>query len=281
MAVPDRGQSALTMRTLGVPEGLSIALVTCSCNDAAWAPPEVSGGPSVVFVRRGAFGRQADGVETLIDATMVYFERPGVEERFAHYAGHGDECLSISMSDGFVAELGLSPAELPVSPIYTSATIDLAHRRLARRACLVDDGFEVYERTARLVFALIERSTASGRSGAVRPSTTAARQRLVARAREALLSRPAIGLAELSRQVGSSPHHLSRIFAGETGQTLSAYRNRLRVGLALVQLERGERDLAGLAAELGFADHAHMSRVVRAQLDQPPSRLRNLLSAAD
>jgi hypothetical protein len=62
-------------------------VVTCTGADFDWAPPEAAGGPSVVFVRRGSFVRRADGVESLLDATLVYFERPGTEEQFAHPAG--------------------------------------------------------------------------------------------------------------------------------------------------------------------------------------------------
>ena len=44
--------------------------------------------------------------------------------------------------------------------------------------------------------------------------------------------------------------------------TLTAYRNRVRVLRALDAIEDGHRDLAGLAADLGFADHAHLTRAV-------------------
>ncbi|WP_091202512.1 helix-turn-helix domain-containing protein [Micromonospora narathiwatensis] len=55
------------------------------------------------------------------------------------------------------------------------------------------------------------------------------------------------------------------------------YRNRLRVGRALDRLEEGVDSLAGLAAELGFADQAHLTRTVRAQLGHTPGQLRRLL----
>ncbi len=48
-----------------------------------------------------------------------------------------------------------------------------------------------------------------------------------------------------------------------TGVTVSQYRNRPRVSLALDRLAQGEPDLATLACDLGFADHAHLTRTVR------------------
>jgi AraC-like DNA-binding protein len=70
---------------------------------------------------------------------------------------------------------------------------------------------------------------------------------------EALLA----GLRMLAaRAVGVSAYHLSRTFRAVTGLTLSRYRIRLRLRRVLERLADGERDLAGLAAEAGFADQA-------------------------
>jgi transcriptional regulator GlxA family with amidase domain len=68
------------------------------------------------------------------------------------------------------------------------------------------------------------------------------------------------------------------VFRAQTGETLSRYRNRVRVRLALERLADGERSLARLAVELGFADHAHLTRVVRAEHGAPPAELRGLLN---
>jgi AraC-like DNA-binding protein len=49
-----------------------------------------------------------------------------------------------------------------------------------------------------------------------------------------------------------------------------------RAAGALDRLLHAEPDLAGLAAELGFADQAHLTRVVRAEVGLPPGALRSL-----
>jgi AraC-like DNA-binding protein len=84
---------------------------------------------------------------------------------------------------------------------------------------------------------------------------------------------------ELARTIAISPHHLSRIFSECTGETISRYRNRVRVRMALERLADGETSLARLAADLGFADQAYRSRVVRREVGQSPSRLRESLAA--
>jgi AraC-like DNA-binding protein len=111
-----------------------------------------------------------------------------------------------------------------------------------------------------------------------RPATTAAHRLLVERARAALLADPALGLIELSRHIGCSPHHLSRVFSRLTGSSLASYRNRLRVSRALDRISQGENNLAGLAADLGFADHAHMTRTIRGATGRTPTACRALLA---
>lgn len=259
-------------------DGLSMRVVECAGGARGWEPPEEAGGPGIVFVRLGAFARRVDGAEALLDATVAYFERPGTEEQFAHPAGAlDDECFAVDLPPALLSDLGRAPSELPAGPVYTSAAVDLAHRRLAVEAARGCDGFELYERAAGLVGAVLDGPLIRRPAGS--PATARARRRLVARAREALRAEPSTGLVSLAREVGSSPHHLSRVFAAETGQTLSAYRNRLRAALVLARLEAGERDLSGLAAELGFADHAHMTRVLRGLVGAPPSALRAVLAS--
>jgi len=52
---------------------------------------------------------------------------------------------------------------------------------------------------------------------------------------------------------------------------------RIRVSRALERIGQGERSLAGLAFELGFADHAHLTRTVRAVTGHTPTGCRALL----
>jgi len=94
-----------------------------------------------------------------------------------------------------------------------------------------------------------------------------------------LAATPRIGLFDLANAVTTSPHHLRRIFASSTGSTISRYRNPIRVRLALERIAEGEESLALVAAELGFADQAHLTRVVRDHAAEPPSRLRCALRA--
>jgi AraC-like DNA-binding protein len=115
-----------------------------------------------------------------------------------------------------------------------------------------------------------------------RPATAAARRRLADATREVLTAVPEpLTLGDLARLVGASPYHLSRVFQAETGLSLTRFRNRLRLRRALERLAAGESSLASVAADLGFADHAHFCRTVRKQLGRTPAQLRSLLDAGE
>jgi AraC-like DNA-binding protein len=121
---------------------------------------------------------------------------------------------------------------------------------------------------------------APARVSAGRPATAAARRRLVDAARAAIAAEPWIGLIELAGRLAVSPHHLSRLFRAGTGETVSRYRNRIRVRLALERLAEGDRWLARLAAELGFSCPSPRPRPSSSSRPsrQPPQRGREQLT---
>jgi AraC-like DNA-binding protein len=96
--------------------------------------------------------------------------------------------------------------------------------------------------------------------------------------RGALVARPDSSLPELARELAVSPHHLSRVFRAETGETIARHRVRLRVRHALERLAGGEDELARLARRAGFVDQSYMCRVLRAETGETPSALRALLA---
>jgi AraC-like DNA-binding protein len=263
----------LTKRVLAVAEGITVEDVHCTSGRSSWTALEPTNNYGVVFVRRGCFRRRVEGFESFLDPVSIYFDEPGHEQQIAHPRDGGDECTQIVLGETAVASLW-GELTLPSEPIFTSAAADLAHRQLVT-SLRTGDTFEVVERVGQLLAALREYGTRVRHRG--RPTTAAARRRIVDDAREAIAIQPTIGLFELSRVVAVSPHHLSRIFRAETGETISRYRNRARVRIALERFAGRERNLARLAGELGFADQAHLSRVVRREVGATPSALRSSL----
>ena len=251
--------------------------IRCAGRLTEWSEPEPSTGHSVVFVRRGCFRRRVDGRESVLDPAVVYFERPGQEQQVAHPHGGGDSCTAFALAPETAAHLFGGDPKLPTEPLFSDSELDLRHRHLVGMAPWADS-FELAEHAVALLAVVLGR-THPARVAAGRPATAAARAESVEAAREVIAARPATGLFELARSVAVSPHHLSRIFSQRTGETISRYRNRIRVRMALERLADGETSLARLAGDLGFADQSHLCRVVRSELGHPPARLRERLTA--
>jgi AraC-like DNA-binding protein len=265
----------LRRRVLLEEDGLRLEDIRCETHRTGWSTPEPCTGRSVVFVRRGCFRRRVEGFEALLDPSVVYFEAPGDEQQVAHPHDGGDACTVFSLSADAAAGLWGGEPELPSEPLFSDGVLDLEHRRLVASAEWTD-GFELAERAVLLLGRILDRAHAA-RAAAGRPATVAARRRSVEAVRELLAAKPELGLFALAREVAVSPHHLSRTFSEATGSSITRYRNRLRVRAALERIGDRESSLARLAAELGFADQAHLTRVVRAEVGEPPSRLRSAL----
>ncbi|MGW4056745.1 helix-turn-helix transcriptional regulator [Amycolatopsis sp. NPDC004747] len=247
--------------------GYAVNVVRCADDHTGWSAAEVSAGHRMVLVRRGRFRRRVRGVVADADPTAAYLARPGEEERFAHPAG-GDVCTSVEFGARLWRRL-TGDRVLP-STVYVDAALELAHRRLA--AATADPDYALAEQLLVLVGGAIAQ--------AVPVSSARSDDRaVVARAREAMVADDpaAAGLFPLAEALGVSPYRLSRAFPREVGVSLTRYRNRVRVSRALERLEAGERELAVLAADLGFADQAHLTRTVREHAGVPPGAVRRLL----
>jgi AraC-like DNA-binding protein len=231
----------------------------------------------IVFVRRGCFIRHADGIETVLDSTVAYCTNPGEEQRIDHPHHGGDTCTALTVDAITAASLWGGDHQLPAGPLPISPTIDLEHRLLLTAAHRDRDAHELYEHAISLACtALTERDPRRGASG--RPATQQARRQIVNDTRELLAKDPNQSLPRLAHELAVSPHHLSRTFRSLTGHTISQHRLLLRVRAASERLSGGERDLAPLSADLGFADQSHLTRAIHRQTGHTPSVLRQLLT---
>ena len=254
--------------------------VRCWHEPSGWSDSEVGSWYGVVLVRRGTFRRAVQGSEHVLDPTSLYFVRPGVEQRVSHPAGGGDRCTAVRVGRRSPRRCGAANRTFRTTRGWSSASptaADLAARRML--AVGRSDPFDAAERAVLLITAVLAEAEPS-RVAAGRPSTERARRRIVDEARQIVALDPTIGLLDLAGRVACSPHHLSRIFRAGTGETLSRYRNRVRLRVALERLAEGERSLSTLAADLGFADASHLARAIRVETGGSPARLREQLAGS-
>jgi len=258
--------------------GVSVWAVDCCAVHPGRSDVEVRDDHRFVLVRGGRFVRRIGRRESMADTTVAYLGVPGEVEQFAHPAG-GDRCTSISVRPELWRAIAGDDWTLGRSDVYVDARVDLLHRRLLRAGRTGDVHFALAEEVVRLVavaaLAASRSRSCSHRRGGIPDHAVAAA------ARAAVLDDEpgSDGLIPLAERFGVSPFALSRAFSAVMGVSLTRYRNRVRVGRALERIENGDRDLAGLAAGLGFSDQAHMTRTIRAHLGETPTALRTLLSA--
>jgi AraC-like DNA-binding protein len=245
---------------------LKVRDLHCAHARGGWSETEFSRHSAIIFVRRGSFRRRGTHGDEVIEPGVAYFQRAGEEEEFAHPCDGGDRCTSVGVSEALLASLLGGDPVLPGRLVPTSPHEDLVARLPQREE-------DVIGLVANVLAAAVPRRVAAGR-----PATAHARRRAVSDAREALAHDPSLGLPDLARLVAVSPHHLSRIFRAEVGVSISSYRRRLRLRAALERIEQGA--LARVAADAGFADHAHLTREMRTLLGTTPSALQREIAGA-
>ena len=89
----------------------------------------------------------------------------------------------------------------------------------------------------------------------------------------ALAADPDLSLSAWADAQGMAPQSLSRGFRLAYGTSPKRYRLELRAVHALRRLPAWPGSLAGLAAELGFADQAHLTRTLVALTGRTPKQL--------
>jgi len=91
-----------------------------------------------------------------------------------------------------------------------------------------------------------------------------------------------VEVEQVARDSAASPRHLGRLFDSWIGMSPKRFARIVRVQAALrLLMASPDRDLADLAADLGFADHAHLTREIRALTGEPPSVLARRLHRDD
>jgi AraC-like DNA-binding protein len=263
----------LSAITLAARPQFSLHKWTCWPDYSQCSPVERPKDGRLVLVRSGRFRRHAAAGCVDLDPTVGYLGAPGEEEQFSHPHG-GDLCTSVQLSSDSWRQLVGEP-DRKLATVYVDARLELAHRRVLAAGRDID--YQLAEQVLMLAADALRRST--NRRTPLSDPRTPADARLVQKARAAINDdHPAAsGLFPLAELLGVSPYRLSRAFPRELGVSLTRYRNRVRVGRALEELQHDTAPLAEIAAALGFADQAHFTRVVRQHLSHTPAALRRTL----
>jgi AraC family transcriptional regulator len=83
-----------------------------------------------------------------------------------------------------------------------------------------------------------------------------------------------VRLGELASATGVHPAHLARAFRSHHGISVGEYGRRARLAWAAAEIARGDAPLATVAAEAGFADQSHFTRLFKRYIGTTPARYR-------
>ncbi|WP_343559253.1 GlxA family transcriptional regulator [Kiloniella sp. b19] len=87
------------------------------------------------------------------------------------------------------------------------------------------------------------------------------------------LSTP-LKVQEIAEQINVSKRHLERLFLTELGHSPQTISREIRLHHGLWQLMHTNRSISDIAADCGFSDAAHFSRLFSKSFGEPPSTLR-------
>jgi AraC-like DNA-binding protein len=208
------------------------------------------------------------------DPATVVVLAAGEEYRVTHPASGGDTCMALAFTPEIVQE-ALGGHHAPHSTLR--AATQLAAWQLTAGLRRGAGGLAAVEAAMLLLDAVT--ADLAAQAAAPQPAPRARQRAEEVRALLACDPGAAWRLDQVARAVHCSPFHLARQFRAATGETISRYLLRLRLGLALERIAAGETSLALLAHELGFAHHSHLTARFRAMFATTPSQLRTILTA--
>jgi AraC family transcriptional regulator len=283
--------SAAVDRVVFASECVTIGAFRCAIDHPSFRDSGPIQQDCFVFPRTVVVIQHCDGRPFVADPTIVT-----LYNRNQHYArrpvsADGDRCDWFAVSNDILrgALLHRDPAaandERPIRFAHApaDAATYLAQRRLFTDAAASGeaDPLGVEERVVRLLDRVLARAYGDRRHAAVAEAARHATE--LADATKQWMA-PRIGdrltLPWIARAVGCSVFHLCRSFRRATGLTLHAYREQVRLRVALERLEGGERDLSRVALDLGYSSHSHFTAAFRRAFGEPPSAARRAIDRA-
>ena len=272
-------------RLLFASSSTCIGTFACSPDNPSFHGEAASTSHCLVFSRTPVWIRHERGRRYVADPTVVTFHNRGrVYQRWRIDAA-GDRCDWIAYADDLVADAVERfrragddrdalwfPAEFaPISPrMYAQQRrlFDRLHAGVGAGRGIEEDALLLLDRVLSTVSPRCDVPPHRRDFDAVQHVRAA-----IAAAPDA--SQP---LRSLARGAGMTPFHLCRVFSRVFGETMTAYRLRLRLLASLERVRAGE-PLVDVALAHGFSSHSHFSAAFRATFGLTPTTWRDRASS--
>jgi AraC family transcriptional regulator len=86
-----------------------------------------------------------------------------------------------------------------------------------------------------------------------------------------------VSLNEIAAEVGVHPVHVTRVCRRQQGRTIGEYLQGLRLQYACELLVKGEMPVSEIAADAGFSDQSHLTRMMQRYARVTPAALRKMV----
>lgn len=255
-------------------EGALLSVIDYRC-DAGLGDtpfPELHGGFSLSYVRKGTFGCRTRGRSFELVAGSMLVGYPGDEFTCSHEHAAGDECLSFQLAPELVEAVG--GREEPwrtgcVPPLQELVVLG----ELGQAAAEGRSDVSLDEVGASLAARFVE--VVSGRRSRARDAPLRDRRRAVETAlwMDARCHEP-IDLARAAGEAGLSPFHFLRLFTRVLGVTPHQYLVRSRLRRAARLLADDASAVTDVAFQVGFGDLSNFVRTFHRAAGVPPRRFR-------
>lgn len=234
-----------------------------------------------VFPRTSVWIQHADGRPFLAHPGLVTFYNEGQVYSRRALSPDGDRAEWFAVAPGVAGEVleAVSPGALGKGQrVFRDAHAPSDPATYVRQRRLVQalrgagdaDPLAVEETVLSLLAGLVGR----GRPVRADRRPPSARQRDLVEDAKALLASTArrrVRLAEIAAQLSCSMFHLCHTFTRLEGRTMHAWRNDLRLRLALEGLTDRRGELSQIALDAGFSSHSHFTSAFRAHFGVTPS----------
>lgn len=248
--------------------------------------------PYIDFMRSSVIRATDNHGPAVLTSNCANFQNIGsiYERRILDERGDFNDWIAVSPS--FLAELGgdresssratdgifFERALAPITPLQYMAQRHI-NETLASQVDVSDLAFDEY--LARLVQSVVGNADRYWQKqikpkSSFRPVCESHRRDVVEAVKERLAKEYWINhsLTDLARTAQCSISKLVRIFRVETGFSLHAYQQHVRIRTSLHLLKDSRCDLSDIAAQLGFANHAHFTTVFGRQFGMTPSQFK-------
>lgn len=243
--------------------------------------------PSIVFPRTAVQVQHAGRPPFVSSPNTVNFYNEGQAFRRNAVGGQPDDCDWFALAPSALAELVASfdqvAARDPSRPfvcdhVFSGSRGYLSQRLVVRHVAEHEqpDLLFVEETLVGVVRDTLATAYRAASSTQTLDPGSERTRNLARRAMEILVDRyeDNVSLAELGRALDLSPFHLCRVFKAATGQTIHAFRARLRLRSALERVEQGA-SLTDVALDVGFSSHSHFTDSFRREFGFTPSDYRD------